>query len=268
VLAYDTLRAPNAPQPVRWMFFLHGLLGSRSNWRGIASRFAAAKPEWGAVLVDLRMHGDSQDCPPPHTLDAAAEDLLELEAHLELPIRGVLGHSFGGKVALTYVDQRPTPLDACWIIDSPPGPRVHPQADETTLRVLDRMRDLPPVFESRNQFVELITAGGFQETLARWLALNLVRRPEGLVLRVDITAISALLDSHYRSDLWPIVERHCGQTPMTFLIGGVSTVFVADQRERIERMHNAGQLRALTIPDAGHWVHADAPDALLAHLTE
>lgn len=266
MLAYDTLSAPNA-QPTRWMYFLHGLLGSRSNWRAIANRFVAAKPDWGAVLVDLRMHGDSQDLVPPHTLASAANDLLELETQLSLPVRGVLGHSFGGKVALTYVDARPTPLDACWIIDSPPGPRMHPQADETTLRVLGRMRDLPPVFDSRNQFVELIIAGGFQETLARWLALNLVRWPEGLVLRVDIAAISALLESHYSSDLWPVVERRCEDTPMTFVIGGVSTVFVPDQRERIQRMHDAGRLRALTIPDAGHWVHADAPDALLAHLT-
>lgn len=270
VLAHNIVTATDTPAgqgPTRWMLFLHGLLGSRSNWRGIATRFVAARPDWGVVLVDLRMHGDSQDFAPPHTLASAARDLIELEAALDVPVAGVLGHSFGGKVALQYLRERDADLDECWIIDSPPGPRIDPRADHTTQRVIEHMRELPATFQSRNQFVAQITAGGFNDTLARWLALNLVRRDEGLVLRVDIAAIRALLESHYQSDLWPVVEQRCRTTPMTFVIGGKSTVFVPDQRERIEAMANAGKLRAFTIENAGHWVHADAPDALMDCLT-
>src|SRR5690606_41911913 len=43
----------------RWMLFLHGILGRRSNWRSFSRRWVAARPGWGAVLVDLRGHGDS-----------------------------------------------------------------------------------------------------------------------------------------------------------------------------------------------------------------
>ncbi len=267
VLSHTLVTPHDAPTPSRWMMFLHGLLGAGANWRGIATRFVAARPGWGAVLVDLRMHGDSQGMPGPHTLQTAAADLIALEASLDLRLHGLLGHSFGGKVALQFLDLRDRPLDECWIIDSPPGPRVDPRADHTTLRVIEHMRGLPTTFESRNQFVQMVIEGGFDESLARWLALNLVRRDGVLSLRVDLPAIVSLLESHYATDLWPVVERRCHQTSLRFVIGGQSTVFVPDQRARVAAMANAGLVQAFTIEDAGHWVHADAPDALLRLLT-
>lgn len=267
MLAHNTVTLPDAPAPTHWMLFLHGLLGSRSNLRGIATRFVAARPGWGALLVDLRMHGDSQAAAPPHTIVTAAHDLITLEASLPFQINAVLGHSFGGKVALQYLDLLRRNLDEVWIIDSPPGPRDNPQADDTTLRVLDRLRELPATFESRNQFVALVVDAGFPEPLARWLALNLVRRDDHLLLRVDIQAIGALLDSHYQADLWPIVERRCESTSMSFVIGERSPVFVPDQRQRVYAMERAGKLRSFTLPTSGHWVHADDPDGLLACLT-
>jgi esterase len=91
--------APGAT-PSRWMLVLHGILGSGANWRSFARRLTAADPSLGLVLVDLRMHGQSQGAPSPHTLEATARDLFRLQEALALPVSGVIGHSFGGKVAL------------------------------------------------------------------------------------------------------------------------------------------------------------------------
>ena len=52
---------------------------------------AAARPDWGVVLVYQRMHGDSQQFAPPHTVAATAEDLLALDAVTPGPIPGVYG---------------------------------------------------------------------------------------------------------------------------------------------------------------------------------
>ena len=64
------------------------------------------KNDWRAVLVDLRMHGASQDFSPPHTLAACVADLRALENSIG-PFHGVIGHSFGGKVALELVGAPP-----------------------------------------------------------------------------------------------------------------------------------------------------------------
>src|SRR5689334_12030746 len=84
-----------AAQPAQWMLMLHGILGSGGNLRTLARRLVERAPGWGFLLVDLRMHGQSQGAPPPHTIAATAEDLMRLTAQLGLPIGGVLGHSFG-----------------------------------------------------------------------------------------------------------------------------------------------------------------------------
>src|SRR5690349_17274119 len=73
------------------LLFLHGILGTGANWRSIAKRVISEQPGLGAVLVDLRMHGRSQHFAPPHTVAAAAQDLVALEASLPTKVVGVVG---------------------------------------------------------------------------------------------------------------------------------------------------------------------------------
>lgn len=82
-LAHAILKEPSST-PSRWMFFLHGILGSGANWRTFAKQIVTARPEWGAVLVDLRLHGESQSgFAKPHTIAAAADDVLALAHELD-----------------------------------------------------------------------------------------------------------------------------------------------------------------------------------------
>ena len=54
---------------------LHGIYGRGRNWTSMARAIAAARSEWSALLVDLRLHGDSPAFDPPHTVEAAAADV-------------------------------------------------------------------------------------------------------------------------------------------------------------------------------------------------
>ena len=66
-------------------------------------------PSWQVLLVDLRCHGEStqmQQRPPrPHSVESAAEDVLKLLGQLKLFPEVLVGHSFGGKVVMSMVDQ-------------------------------------------------------------------------------------------------------------------------------------------------------------------
>src|SRR5262245_2667251 len=101
ILSHERIRAAGA-EPTRWMLVLPGVFGAGRNWSTVARKVVAARPEWGAVLVDLRQHGASQGFPPPHTLAACADDLRRLVAAESLQADALLGHSFGGKVGLVY----------------------------------------------------------------------------------------------------------------------------------------------------------------------
>jgi pimeloyl-ACP methyl ester carboxylesterase len=262
-LTHTLVKAPGAT-PRRWMLFLHGLLGRGSNWRGVATRLVEGRPEWGAVLVDLRMHGGSQQgFKPPHTVAAAAEDLRSLDAVVPGPVRAVLGHSFGGKVALSYLEGRAHALEQAWVIDAMPG-RKSPERASNTLAVLDFLSSLPPSLPSREEFVERATGAGFESAIAQWLAQNLARAGDGFKLAVDLAAIRELLDDYFVTDRWSIAERPPAPTTLHVVIGERSPVFPAADRERLLQAARTGpRLHVHTLP-TGHWVHVEEPFSLVA----
>ncbi len=271
LLTHALVTAPGAA-PSSWMLFLHGIFGTGANWRTFARRWTAERPTWGAVLVDLRMHGRSQGFAPPHTVAATAADLCALEASVPGPVRGVTGHSFGGKVALAYVAARRGDLERAWILDSTPGARIDRHGSETTLHVLEILASLPRELPSREAFEEALAAKGIEPALVAWLAMNVGPAPgdAGYVFRLDLSAIRALLDDYFAKDAWPVIESPPGTVRVGLVIGGRSRVFDEADRERASRAaaEHADRVDVHTIEAAGHWVHVDAPDALLAILLE
>ncbi|MDB4992593.1 MAG: putative hydrolase, alpha/beta fold family [Myxococcaceae bacterium] len=272
LLTHALVTAPGAT-PSSWMLFLHGIFGTGANWRTFARRWTAERPTWGAVLVDLRMHGRSQGFAPPHTVAAAAADLRALEASVPGPVRAVTGHSFGGKVALAYVAARGGDLERAWILDSTPGARIDRHGSETTLHVLEILASLPRELPSREAFQSGLAEKGVEPSIIAWLAMNLGPAPgDGgtYVFRLDLAAIRALLDDYFAQDVWPVIESPPGNVRLGLVIGGRSRVFDEDDRERARRAAAAhpDRVEVHTIADASHWVHVDAPDALLAILLE
>lgn len=245
------------------MLFLHGMLGRGTNWQSFARRFVERCPQWSAVLVDLRMHGRSQGFPPPHTLHAAAGDVAELCDSLELPVRGVLGHSFGGKVALRWLEHA-SGVEESWLVDTPPGPRERGEGDDTIGHVLATLKKLPSVYAHRTDFVAALQAEDIPKAIALWLAQNLEHEEGGMRLRIDFDAMDALLQDHLRSDLWPVVDALPESHRLHFVVGERSRVFLPRERELARQRADAGTLALHVIENAGHWVHAEAPDALLA----
>lgn len=261
--SHDVLRAPGA-SPERHLLFLHGILGRGVNWRGFARRFVKEHPSWGAVLVDLRAHGDSLALPPPDDLGSAAADLERLRDHLDRPVRAVLGHSFGGKVALELVHRGAGEVRTLFVVDSLPGARPSRRGSEGTERVVDMLDALPPLLPSRDAFVDHVTSLGFSEPLALWLAQSLAREDEGVRFELDIGRIRALLDDYFAEDLWSVIDPPPAGLSAHLVIAGRSTVYDADDRARareLERRH-PGQVFAHVLPEADHWVHVDDPEGL------
>lgn len=261
LLQHALVTAPSAA-PLRWMFALHGILGSGTNLRSFAKRLAVAFPEWGFILPDLRMHGLSQDAPPPHTIAAAADDLARLEEHLGLRIDGVIGHSFGGKVALAYLDRRGDRLDQAWILDASPSARPRGERAGSTAQIVAMLETVPRPLPSREAFLAIVAEHGHPRGIAEWLAMNLRRADDGFRLRLDLDAIRALLDDYFAVDLWRVLEDGDRAREFHLVLGGDSDALDAADRARLAALAP----RALThvLEGAGHWVHVDAPDALFA----
>jgi esterase len=270
------LVAPDGKTPEAWLLFLHGILGSGSNWRTIARRLVAARPDWGAILVDLRMHGRSQDAPPPHTLDAVAADLDALAADLAgrgMRVAGVIGHSFGGKSALAFRRLAPAGLLETWVLDASPSPRpdalaAEPRAEgappgDDPIEVVGMLEALPGQFSGRDEFLAAVTGRGFSRPLADWLAMNLEREAAGFHLRLDLAAIRELLTDYYQQALWPAVESSDLPGALRFVVAGRSSAVPGRDRDRLQALAADGRVDVHLLPDVGHWLHLEAADALL-----
>src|SRR5690625_5157716 len=86
--------------PEQWLYTLHGIFGAGRNWASLMRRLVGERLDWGAILVDLRKHGNSQGSPAGHTLEATAADLVEPVVETCHQPTAILGHSCVGKVAL------------------------------------------------------------------------------------------------------------------------------------------------------------------------
>jgi len=270
MLAYDVLTPPGA-EPNAYVLFLHGLLGDRTNLRTLARGLIRQRPGLGAVVVDIRMHGESQGLTPPHTINVCASDLVSLAASLDLPVRAMVGHSLGGKVAMAFAGMRSEGLEQVWAIDSMPGSRTvvpgSPPQRDSIVNVIVFLEGLPPVLSSRDELVQRAVAAGFDQALAGWLAKNLRAHVDGQFrLRVDLSVIRALLANHYATDLWQVLED-IHETDFHFVIGGRSQAFSPEDRGRLDGISAVrANVHTHVIEGAGHWVHADAPTELLERL--
>ncbi|EPS61041.1 hypothetical protein M569_13759, partial [Genlisea aurea] len=182
ILAYDIVQGAE----VRWSYimdrsapvpptavFLHGILGCRKNWGSFVRRLAREFPKWQFIVVDLRCHGDSSSLQKigPHTVASAALDVLKLLGRLRLTPRVVVGHSFGGKVAISMVDQVAKPLARpvrVWVLDSTPG-KVRAGADghDHPAELIAFLQKFPKRISNKRDVVDALLRDGFSNDVAQ-----------------------------------------------------------------------------------------------------
>lgn len=261
-LAHRRIHAPGAV-PTRWVLFLHGFLGAGRNWASVGRGLVSERPDWGVVLVDLRLHGDSQGLAPPHTVGTSASDVNALILHLQASEAVVVGHSFGGKVALAAARAGDAFLRQIWVIDSTPSAgRTEAGAD----RLLGLLSRLPDRFGDRSEVVAAVQDGGFNQQLAEWTATNLVRRPDGYRWKFDLAALDLLLEDFYREDLWSVVEPSVAGREVIFVRATRGSIMDDSAAERVRRLEADGECVRLIDLEGGHWLNMANPDGLLALL--
>jgi pimeloyl-ACP methyl ester carboxylesterase len=239
----------------RRMLLTHGIYGAGSNWRGIARKLVAARPDWSVVLVDLRNHGRSDSGEPPHTLDACAEDVRALCAELG-GIEVLAGHSFGGKVVLRARSLVPE-LAQTWMLDSSPSTRADLDADPTSaVAVLDLLERLPRTWPSRDAFVNAVVDAGHTLALAQWLGMNVVADGDVYTLRLDLAAVREMLRDYCARDLWNLVDDPALPGSVEIVIASQSTTLSAADRARLTTAPSHVHVHYIA---AGHWLHIDAP---------
>ncbi|MEX2673217.1 MAG: alpha/beta hydrolase [Phycisphaeraceae bacterium] len=264
MLHHDRVTQADAA-PEKWLLMLHGIFGTGRNWSHVARQVVERRPDWGVVLVDLPEHGKSTKVKAKPTLDGAADALLEFVEAEQIAAAGVLGHSFGGKVALRYAELADG-LSQAWIADS------SPESAEPTGHgwgMLNTVRRLPGPFADREEAVAALMDQGVAEPVARWMAMNLVRRQgDGMVWRFDIDRIERLLRDFYAADLWNVVERDTNGLRLEFIKADDSDVLSPSACRRINDAAKRNPRLHLHHVPGGHWLNVESPAAVVDLLAD
>ena len=231
------------------LLVVHGLFGSGRNWSSIAKRLALHRQ---VVTVDLRNHGESPRS-PVHDYPALAADLAETIARHGGRM-DVLGHSMGGKAAMVLALTDPDRVGRLVVADIAPVAYDHDQ-----MQYIDAMRALDLAGIGRRSQADAALAERLPEAAVRAFLLQSLAIEGGRAeWRLNLDALAAEMPKILG---FPAIEaRFAG--PTLFVTGATSDYVRPAYRERILALFPAAEHASL--PGAGHWLHADAPNAFIA----
>lgn len=232
---------------------LHGLFGSLGNWGWHCKQLAADYAVYG---VDLRNHGAS-----PHAdelnYQVMAADVKLLLQQLGITSCYLIGHSMGGKVAMQLALTESQLIDRLIVVDI--APVAYSSKSDGHLSVMAGMKALDlDRLNSRTDAERQLTDYVEDEATRKFVLTNLVRDDAGkYAWRLNLAAI----EQQYDRLREPPSGSEAFQKPTLFVKGALSNYIQKKHEAEILDLFPAASVKV--IMQAGHWLHAEKPQALL-----
>jgi len=236
------------------LIILHGLLGSADNWQTISKKLSET---YTVYIVDQRNHGHS-----PHTdeinYDLMSEDLYDLVAEEGLRDLLLMGHSMGGKTVLRFAQQHGFLVEKMIVADM--GIKAYPPHHDLIFQGLFAVDvDNCP---TRKEAEERLSSIVKDEANVQFLMKNLYwKEAEKLAWRFNLQSLS-----DNRGELMKAIPPEPIDVPTLFLRGGKSRYVLDEDIDDIKKIVPEATFK--TIENAGHWVHAEAPQEFLNEVSE
>ncbi len=233
------------------VIILHGLFGMLDNWKTFANKLS--NEGFMVFLLDQRDHGKS-----PHTdtfdYPTLAEDLYAFMQENFIFNAHLLGHSMGGKTAIQFANQYPDMIDKLVVVDI--GIKRYQGGHE---RILEALQSVPiEEIRSRSEVKSLLDQYGFSDGISLFLMKNLSRNKDGSYRwKMNLP----LLVKYYQNILSEVDIETLIETDTLFVRGDKSEYISDQDYVKISSVFESSDL--VTVENAGHWVHAEQPEALL-----
>ncbi|HAZ02291.1 MAG TPA: alpha/beta hydrolase [Marinilabiliales bacterium] len=247
------------------MIILHGLYGSSDNWVSLARELMA---DFKVYLVDLRNHGASPHL-PEHSYPAMVDDLVEFmnDQHLYQAI--LVGHSMGGKVAMSFAGLYPEKVKNLVVVDISPRTYSETNSDKQLNEHQQIVTGLSSIdltkVNDRLEVDALLANFVSSEKIRQFLMKNLHRNKDKTFhWKLNVPAIAAHLPSVLAGLESEASNFAHFQQPVLFIKGSESNYIQENDVFLIQSLFK--NVRIVTIAGASHWVHAEAPEVFLFEL--
>ena len=236
--------------------FLHGLFGQGKNFTRIATSLAGVAT---CHLLDLPNHGASS-WTVGFTLDGQSEHIARwLRENFEGPV-ALVGHSLGGKLAMRLALAHPGLVDRLLVADISPVPSDGPTGFAplvAAMRGLD-LEHLASRTEASRRLADAIP----DPQVRGFLLQNLRRLGGDWAWKANLDLLG---DSLRIIGGWPRMDA-VYDGPVWWVAGGQSPYVLPEHAEPMRRLFP--RVVTITLKRAGHWVHADDPEAFTSICTE
>ncbi|WP_107851711.1 alpha/beta fold hydrolase [Oceanimonas marisflavi] len=228
------------------VMLVHGLFGSLDNLNGLNR---ALSEYFDVITVDLRNHGQS---PRSDIMSyaAMAEDLLELSERLQLDQPAMVGHSMGGKAVMMAAGLAPDSVRGLVVADMAPVAYQEARHQEV-------FAGLQAVIDAGSQ-----NRREAEAVLAEHVAIAGVRQ---FLLKSFVAGeanwrfnVAALKNAYHNIMGWPGLPAPF-EGPVLFIKGSESDYLLPEHQPEVQAQFP--HARARVIQNAGHWLHAEKPQA-------
>lgn len=231
----------------RPLIIIHGFIGMSDNWKSFGSLYAAEG--FQVHMVDLRNHGKSAHS-DEFNYTAMSNDILEYCQHYNLSNIDIIGHSMGGKVAMLFATTHPEMVEKLIVADI--GPKYYAPHHQDILAGLNAVDfsakpDRAQVEETLYPFIPDFGTRQFLMKNLFW------KEPGQLDFRFNLPVFNAKIESIGEA----LPEENHFDKPTMFIRGGNSKYVLDTDLPEIKKQFPNFELA--TIPNVGHWLHAENP---------
>lgn len=255
-------RKLGAGQP---LIIVHGLYGSSDNWLTIAKELAH---NFEVYIIDQRNHGNSPHANSHSYLDLK-EDLLEFMDDQNIKKAILLGHSMGGKTVMFFAIDYPERVSSLLVVDIAPKnySKISDYAPQTIDHscIVKAMLNLDlSTYKNRTDIDTKLKENINSNKVRQFLLKNLKRNEnKQFTWKLNIKTISKYLPQIMDGIDRDQFAQNKGITsfPVLFIRGEKSNYVTDNDHSLIRTIFPKAEIT--TIPNAGHWVHAEQPKLLV-----
>ena len=238
------------------LLILHGFLGMSDNWKTLGSKYA--ENGFQVHLIDQRNHGKSFHS-ENFDYEVLATDVKNYMEHHKIVKTALIGHSMGGKTAMQFACTHPKLIEKLIIADI--APKYYPPHHNEIINGLLALNfdEITSRGDADTELAKHLSDIGVRQFLLKnlyWIEKGkLGFRFNLLVLQHKMEEIGENISSS---------ATYLGET--LFLRGDRSEYILQNDFDNIKKHFPKASLE--TIPNSGHWLHAENPKAFFSSSLE
>jgi pimeloyl-ACP methyl ester carboxylesterase len=256
---------PRAERPV--LFLIHGVAGSSATWDAV---LPALVDRYTVVAVDLLGHGESDKPGHDYSLGAYANMVRDVMIAFGIDRATIVGHSFGGGVAMQFAYQHPSRCERLVLESSGGlGPEISWIFRALSLPAIEYL--MPLIFPSFARVAGDVVGNGMHRLGVRAPNLAHSWRAYAELTKAENRPV-------FLNTLRSVINRR-GQTVSAhdrlYLTAWVPTLIVWGRCDRILPVEHAtaaheaiASSQLVIFERVGHFPHAEEPEKFVDSLTE